>query len=76
LITRDSGVAQPSEINRALTHLLVDHGVAVVDRSLEHTRTTAKVALAELPRRAFALRAGDPVLATVIVSRPTPHSNQ
>ncbi len=77
LITRDSGVAQPSEINRALTHLLVDHGVAVVDRSLEHTRTTAKVALAELPRRAFALRAGDPVLATVIDSPSTPaHSNQ
>jgi nicotinate phosphoribosyltransferase len=77
LIARDSGVAQPSEINRALTHLLVDHGVAVVDSSLEFARTTAKAALTELPRGAFALGAGNPVLATVIVSHPTPgHSNQ
>ena len=72
LITRDFGIAEPPERSRALTHLLVDHGVTVVDSSLESARATARAALAELSRGAFALTAGDPVLATEIVSRPTP----
>ncbi len=75
LITRDSGISGPPQGHRALTRLLVDHGVIVVDSSLEHARSTAKSALAELPRDAFALSAGDPILTTEIVPHPTTASS-
>ena len=69
LVTRDAGVPSPIESHRPLSKLLVKTGIPVAEPSLDDARATAKAALAELPRGAFSLAAGDPVLATEIVPR-------
>jgi nicotinate phosphoribosyltransferase len=71
IVTRDARHAGPSGERRQLTHLLVNHGVPVVSTSLEVARATARTAIAELPRSAFELDAGDPVLSTEVVA-PNP----
>jgi nicotinate phosphoribosyltransferase len=67
VVVRDSGVAEPSGEVRTLTQLLVDHGLTVVDSSLARARATVKTATEELPRSAFVLDAGEPVLVTEVV---------
>ena len=64
----DAGVTAPTGQHRALSQVLFEHGATVVDTSLETARATARTALAELPRRAFDLSSGDPVLATTVVT--------
>jgi hypothetical protein len=76
VVARESGVAEPSGESRTLSHLLVEHGVTVVDSSLEHARATAKAATAELPRSAFVLSSGEPVLVTEVISSTSTRSNQ
>jgi nicotinate phosphoribosyltransferase len=72
MIVRDSGVARPTEPSRSLTQLLVDHGDNVFDLSLDRARATAKVAIDELPQRAFELSAGEPVLVTEMLPPAAP----
>ena len=72
VVTRDSRDTRPSAQGRSLVHGLVDHGVTVVDTSLEIARATARAAVAELPRSAFVLAAGEPVLTTEAVASSTP----
>jgi nicotinate phosphoribosyltransferase len=72
LVTRDSGLSGPTESHRSLTHLLVERGIAVVDSSLEEARARARSALKELPRSAFVLGSGEPVLATEVVPPMAP----
>ena len=74
VIARDAGTSAPNSQNRALSYVLYEHGAAVVDTSLETARATARTALGELPRRAFDLSPGDPVLATTVVSGDTPQN--
>jgi nicotinate phosphoribosyltransferase len=69
IVARDAGAA-PSGDHRALSHLLVEHGIVVVDPSLEIARANAKTATAELPRSAFVLEAGAPVLRSDVVATP------
>jgi nicotinate phosphoribosyltransferase len=69
VLARDAGVSVPSQAHRALSHVLFEHGVATVDSSLEQARATARSAVAELPRGAFALDAGEPALVTNVVTR-------
>jgi nicotinate phosphoribosyltransferase len=76
VVIRDSRYPVPTENSRPLIHQLVDRGIAVIDTSLERARSTAKVAIAELPRGAFVLAAGEPVLATELVTPTTPARSQ
>jgi nicotinate phosphoribosyltransferase len=71
VITRDSGVFEPPQHCRALSHQLVDHGRILARESVELARSTATSALAELPTGAFALHAGSPVLETEFVTSST-----
>ncbi|HXC19219.1 MAG TPA: nicotinate phosphoribosyltransferase, partial [Acidimicrobiales bacterium] len=72
LVTRDAGVAGPTESSRSLTHLLVERGIMVVDSSLDEARARARAAIGELPRSAFVLSSGVPVLTTEFVPPLTP----
>ena len=72
LVTRDAGVAGPTESSRSLTHLLVERGITVVDSSLDEARARARAAIGELPRSAFVLSSGVPVLTTEFVPPLTP----
>ena len=72
VVTRESRDTRPTAQGRSLVHGLVEHGVTVVDTSLEIARATARAAVAELPRSAFALAAGEPVLTTEAVASSTP----
>jgi nicotinate phosphoribosyltransferase len=72
VVPRDSPVTGPPESSRALTHRLVERGHSVVDTSLDLARSTAMAAIAELPPRAFALSAGEPVLVTEVIDGATP----
>jgi nicotinate phosphoribosyltransferase len=72
VLSRDAGVSEAPANGRALSHLLVDHGRVVADSSLELARATAKAAIAELPRSALALGAGDPALMTDVVTDDAP----
>jgi nicotinate phosphoribosyltransferase len=77
VVPRDSPVTGPPENSRALTHRLVQRGRIVVDTSLDVARATADSAIAELPTRALALSAGEPVLLTEVIDGATPmRSNQ
>ena len=67
IVARDVG-GEPSGDHRALSHLLVEHGVTVIDPSLDRARATAVAARAELPRSAFTLDAGAPVLVSDVVT--------
>jgi len=71
VVARESGVAEPSGEFRTLTQLLVEHGLTVVDSSLTRARATVKAATEELPRSAFVLDAGEPVLVTEVVPSTT-----
>ena len=72
VVTRESRDTRPTAQGRSLVHGLVEHGVTVVDTSLEIARATARAAVAELPRSAFVLGAGEPVLTTEAVASSTP----
>ena len=72
VVTRESRDTRPTAQGRSLVHGLVEHGVTVVDTSLEIARATARAAVAELPRSAFVLAAGEPVLTTEAVASSTP----
>ena len=72
VVTRESRDTRPTAQRRSLVHGLVEHGVTVVDTSLEIARATARAAVAELPRSAFVLAAGEPVLTTEAVASSTP----
>jgi nicotinate phosphoribosyltransferase len=76
VVARDSGVPEPLGESRSLSHLLVENGVTVVDSTLEHARANAKAATAELPRSAFALSSGEPILVTEVISSSSTLSNQ
>jgi nicotinate phosphoribosyltransferase len=77
VVPRDSPVTGAPENSRALTHRLVQRGRIVVDTSLDVARATADSAIAELPTRALALSAGEPVLLTEVIDGATPmRSNQ
>ena len=77
VVTRDSGVVAPTGESRTLIYLLAKNGVRVVDSSLQTARITASSAVGELPRQAFELSAGEPVLATEIITQSTrPRSKQ
>jgi len=67
VVTRDSDPSAPSGAFRPLVHELVAHGVTVIDTSLDVARHTARASIAELPRRAFVLAAGEPALATEVL---------
>ncbi len=74
VVPRDSPVTGDPANSRALTHRLVERGRTVADTSLDLARTTAEVAITELPGRALALSAGDPVLVTEVIDGATPMS--
>jgi len=76
VVARDSGVTGPFADSRSLSHQLVDRGDVVVDRSLESARATSKDAVAELPRSAFVLAAGEPALVTDVISSAASGTNQ
>ena len=76
VVARDSGFTGPFEDSRSLSHQLVERGDTVVDRSLERARATSKGALAELPRSAFVLTAGEPALVTDVISSASTRTNQ
>ena len=76
VLARDAGVTAPTGQHRALSQVLFEHGATVVDTSLETARATARTALAELPRRAFDLSSGDPVLATTVVTSASDEERQ
>jgi len=71
VVTRDSGVLMPSGESRILIYPLAKNGVPVVDSSLATARITASSAVSELPRQAFDLNAGDPVLTTEVITQST-----
>jgi nicotinate phosphoribosyltransferase len=71
VVTRDSGVLMPSGESRILIYPLAKNGVPVVDSSLATARMTASSAVSELPRQAFDLNAGDPVLTTEVITQST-----
>jgi nicotinate phosphoribosyltransferase len=71
VVARDTEGATPTGANRALSHVLFERGAAVTDTSLATARATARTALAELSPGAFALGAGEPVLATMVVTPDT-----
>lgn len=75
VVTRDSHQSPAPEGSRSLTKKLVEHGVAVVDTSLQFARATATAAVGELPPRAFELSAGEPVLTTEVVAPSAPPEN-
>jgi nicotinate phosphoribosyltransferase len=68
VIPRDSALSPPTGNCRALSQMLYQHRATVVDTSLETARATARSAIAELPARALTLSAGDPALATSVVT--------
>jgi nicotinate phosphoribosyltransferase len=72
VVTRESRDTRPTAQGRSLVHGLVEHGITVVDTSLEIARATARAAVAELPRSAFVLAAGEPALTTEAVASSTP----
>jgi len=61
----------PSGESRILIYPLAKNGVPVVDSSLATARITASSAVSELPRQAFDLNAGDPVLTTEVITQST-----
>jgi len=73
---RDSGFTGPFEDSRPLSHQLVERGDTVVDWTLERARATSKDAMAELPRSAFVLTAGEPALVTDVISSASTRTNQ
>jgi nicotinate phosphoribosyltransferase len=68
VIARDAGVAAPTGSSRALSQVLYQDGAIVVDTSLEAARATSRLAIGELPLRAFTLSPGEPVLVTTVIT--------
>jgi hypothetical protein len=71
VVSRERGVADVPGEHRTLSHLLVERGVVITEPSLQRARDTASAATSELPRSAFTLSPGDPVLVTEVVVPPT-----
>jgi nicotinate phosphoribosyltransferase len=75
IVSRDVGMVDAAGEHRALSHLLVERGIAVAGSSLQSARARAAKAAAELPSSAFALNPGDPVLVSEVVTTPASRSS-